>query len=83
MAAIMSRGRKPRKRSGHMPVNYKVEDRGRRYRVCATTYGLVLMVMLKHVHVEQALEPGKRRYREIAALAAKQYKVALRYNDAR
>lgn len=79
MAAILGRHRRAGARKGHMPVNYKVEDRGRRYRVCATTYGRVLMVMLRHVHVEQALEPGKRRYREIAALAAKQYGVELKY----
>jgi hypothetical protein len=80
MVAIMHRGRRPRKRAGHMPVNYYVTDRGRRYRVCATTYGRVLMVMLKHVHVEQALEPGKRRYREIAAIAARENKVELKYD---
>lgn len=80
MAAIMSRGRKPRKRSGHMPVNYRVEDKGRRYRVCATTYGRVLFVMLKHVHTEQALEQCKRRYREICRIAEREHKVELKYD---
>jgi hypothetical protein len=63
-----------------MPVNYQVIDKGRRYRVCATTYGRVLFVMLKHVHTEQALEQCKRRYREICRLAAKQYGVELKYD---
>jgi len=76
MAAIMHRGRRPRKRSGHMPVNYYVTDRGRRYRVCATTYGRVLMVMLQHKRVEQALSEG-RRAAEIIRAVEKEHGIKL------
>ncbi len=75
MAAIL--GRPKRKRGGTSPTNYRITDRGRQYRVCAQN-GRVLFVMLKHVHSEQALEVGKRRYCELVRLAAKQHGVELR-----
>ena len=77
MAAILPRPTKRSKRVSNAPTNYQVIDKGRRYRVCATSYGRVLMVMLRHVHSEQALDTNKRRARWLIRAAAEQYGVEL------
>jgi hypothetical protein len=76
MAAIMTPAR--RKRAKIRVINYRVSDNGRMYRVCATDRGRVLMVMLKHKNVEQALDIYGRRFKQIAQKAALEHAVELR-----
>lgn len=68
MAAIMGRG-SPRRRKGRaaLPINVKIEDGGKRYRVCYLEGAMrVLLVALKcPAGGERLLEPRGRRARQI------------------
>lgn len=70
MAAILGRPG-GRKRGGFKPVNTYVEDQGRRYRVCHTGYGRVLMVGYKRPgeRFERMLDVDGRRARQIMKLS--------------
>lgn len=68
MVAIMRRGpSRPRKTTGPLYANVKIEDGGKHYRVCYTVDSLrVLIVALKcSAGGERALEPRGRRARQI------------------
>lgn len=70
MAAILGRPGAKRRSSGIRYENVHVEDQGRRYRVCATHYGRVVMVMLKcPAGGERYVDPQGRRGRKIVKLS--------------
>lgn len=73
MAAILGRpgSRRSKLRGpGSGPVNTYVNDQGRRYRVCHTPYGRVLMVALKcPAGGERFLEIEGRRARQVIELS--------------
>lgn len=83
MAAILPKRPIPRKRSrAYAPINYRITDRGRDYRLCATTDGRVLFCALKHKHSEQALTYGARTSRRIGRLVQEKFGVAIRWTVA-
>jgi hypothetical protein len=77
MAAILGRPGRKRRSSGPTHVNRYVTDRGRRYRLCFTSYGRILMVMLRSEKpggFERVFDTSGRRARQLLRLDAEQNK---------